>query len=232
MNAMNSIKLLVTLSLSTGALALAGCSASPDEGHGSQSAKLSSCSNLTYETRLRDGALCNSSADACRPGLRCVDFEGGYAKCSTFATVTSGQPGEACDTTSHKCDLGLTCSGGKCAYNCDLYGTQTKTCADIECNPDQVCVETSGGPHCTHVNAPDPAPAAPASPAGAQPGDAAGSCAGFNDAVYCGLNYVKAGDPTVLYRCSGGVLRVVRDCKASGGKCVAIQGADDDYCSN
>lgn len=237
MNTITGLKLVATLSLSTFAFAVAGCSSSAEEGVGAQSSKLDSCSNLAHETRLSEGARCNSSADSCRPGLRCVNFEGGIAKCATFANVTIGQPGEACDTTSHKCALGLTCSVGKCAYNCDLYA-KPKTCADIECNPNQICEETSGGPHCTHDPASDATPVAPPAsdaapvPSGPQAGDVGGSCAGFNDAVYCGLNYVKQGDPTVLYRCSNGVLYVVKDCKTTGGQCIAIRGVADDYCSN
>ena len=41
-----------------------------------------------------------------------------------------------------------------------------------------------------------------------------GSCAGFNDGLYCGSDYVN-GDPSTLYQCSGGSISVAEVCPNS-----------------
>jgi hypothetical protein len=51
-------------------------------------------------------------------------------------------------------------------------------------------------------------------------------CRGFNDADYCGGNYI-AGDPSTLYRCAGGEQYVVAWCPNG---CHAVRGPENDAC--
>ena len=62
------------------------------------------------------------------------------------------------------------------------------------------------------------------SPAG---GGGGGGCEGYQDGLYCGGDYVS-GDPSTLYRCSGGSLSPVEQC-ASG--CQVMPSGMDDQCA-
>jgi hypothetical protein len=55
-----------------------------------------------------------------------------------------------------------------------------------------------------------------------------GSCAGFNDALYCGQNFIALGDPNTLYECRSGELIERERCTAG---CVATGTGVNDYCA-
>lgn len=101
---------------------------------------------------------------------------------------------------------------------CEGAGSYYRCQSGLQCGASQTCEAPP---------APPPAPVDPPPSSGPQPGDDHGSCAGFNDAFYCGRNYVSSGDPNILYRCRGGRLIVQQVC-ANG--CNAIRGPQNDHC--
>lgn len=60
----------------------------------------------------------------------------------------------------------------------------------------------------------------------AAPPSGGASCRGYNDALYCGHNYVH-GDSSTLYRCAGGVAYVEEVCPSG---CAAMPDGSDDRC--
>jgi hypothetical protein len=128
------------------------------------------------------------------------------------------------------CAAGLTCV----AVSATAYCLPPRNAgAGSYCESDDSYFTCAAGLSCAGYTctAPPPPPAPPPSTpppsSGPSRGDYAGSCAGFNDATYCGLNYIRAGDPSILYDCRGGNLYVNTVC-ANG--CNAIRGPENDHC--
>jgi hypothetical protein len=244
--------LVVALALSTSVVALACSSSSPDEKKGASSAAMSDCSmsvgggqclvsvqnfvrgyGITvgtapdYDIVDAQGRTCGGDG-ACQIWVRDIPSQYGWVRTDSPGPYdiavfppTDTNPWGHITIVHHADESGVYMvdandDGKESANNTPHLHTRA---ADGSRAP-------YGYYHYTGTKLPScgggsaAAPSAGEAPAGA-------SCSGYNDALYCGSNYVN-GDPNVLYRCAGGIAYVQENC-ANG--CRSMPDGSDDRCN-